>query len=172
MAILNKAEATTGPNGVINVIPTNGSGNIQATNFHTYFGDLINWLFPGASTDKGAVLTASATDYSLEWNVLVPVGTIAQFATNMSGNVPDGWVWCNGDEVDIATYPDLFALIGYSYNIGANVPAAGCFFLPHMGQYGESWIYDSTTTFDQFTPTNSVGDDIANAGSIHTMIKY
>lgn len=131
MAITNKTESTTGPNGVINVLPTNGAGNIQATNFHTYIGDLINWIFPGVSTDKGAVLTTSNTNYSLEWNVLVPIGSMINYPYKyVSGSIslPDGWLLCNGDSVLIASYPELYDLIGDDYNTGS--PVVGAFTLP------------------------------------------
>lgn len=170
MAITNKTGATTGPDGIINAVPTNGVGSVQATNFHSYFADLLNWIFPGASTNKGAVLTASATDYSLTWNVLVPVGTIAMFATSNSNANPDGWLFCNGSQVAIANYPDLYNLIGNNYNEG-QTPNPGFFFLPRIGQSGETWIFNDNDTYSDETPSFSVSDSIAES-SIHVMIKY
>jgi len=42
---------------------------------------------------------------------------------------PPGWLWCDGATVSIPTYPNLFAVIGYTYN---PTPTAGYFQLPDM----------------------------------------
>jgi cytoskeletal protein CcmA (bactofilin family) len=42
---------------------------------------------------------------------------------------PPGWLWCDGATVSIPTYPNLFAVIGYTYN---PTPTAGYFQLPNM----------------------------------------
>jgi len=46
---------------------------------------------------------------------LVPPGFIGDYA---GGGVPDGWLFCNGDEVSRITYADLFAAIGTIYGAG------------------------------------------------------
>lgn len=40
---------------------------------------------------------------------MLPVGTILQFASAL---LPDGFLYCNGDEVLKTAYPDLFAVVG------------------------------------------------------------
>jgi cytoskeletal protein CcmA (bactofilin family) len=42
---------------------------------------------------------------------------------------PPGWLWCDGATVSIPTYPNLFAVIGYTHN---PTPTAGYFQLPNM----------------------------------------
>jgi len=47
-------------------------------------------------------------------------GMIAAWA-GTNGNIPTGWLLCDGSSVATATYPDLFAAIGYVYGgAGAN----------------------------------------------------
>lgn len=166
MAITNKSEATDpgSPNGVYQVIPTNGSGNILASNFHTYLGDLVNWIFPGAGSGKGAVLTTSDTSYGLEWNVLIPVGCVMYYTMDFGAGltVPSGWLLCDGSEVAQTTYPDLFALLGTYHSKGAT-PSAGNFFLPKIGDAGSSTgqagvaMFRTGTTDDD--PVISIGVD-------------
>lgn len=42
-----------------------------------------------------------------------PVGTVVAYAS--PGSVPAGWVLCNGASLLTADYPNLFAVIGYTY---------------------------------------------------------
>lgn len=66
-----------------------------------------------------------------------PAGMIMPFA---GSTVPNGWLECNGDEVDISAYPTLAAALGTVWNTaknpltGANhaAPAAGKFRVPDM----------------------------------------
>lgn len=44
----------------------------------------------------------------------VPLGTILPYAGS-AGNVPDGWLLCDGTAYETNAYPELFALIGVSY---------------------------------------------------------
>lgn len=172
MAINNKIEATTGPDGVLAKIPTNGSNDIQASNFHSYLGDLINWLFPNASTNKGAVLTASEIDYSLEWKVLTPVGTIIIQAYDYAytPTIPDGWLLCNGSEVLIATYTDLYNQIQHSYNLGVTA-TAGYFKLP-KNNMGYTYLRSNTGGSDKPTFQNTHGGNIVIHPPALTLIKY
>jgi microcystin-dependent protein len=45
-----------------------------------------------------------------------PIGSIIMWAT--SGDYPTGWLPCFGQSVAVATYPDLFAVIGYQHGGG------------------------------------------------------
>jgi len=59
---------------------------------------------------------------SLEAAILaaVPIGVVLPFA-GPEGSVTAGWLLCDGSSYAAATYPDLFALIGYTYGgAGAN----------------------------------------------------
>jgi len=45
----------------------------------------------------------------------IPPSTIFPYAGTATGSAPAGWLFCDGASVGTATYPDLFAVIGYSY---------------------------------------------------------
>jgi len=57
-----------------------------------------------------AIVTVTVPDVTT--GAIIPSGTIWMFAT---GNPPSGWLLCNGDTQLIASYPNLFAVIGNSY---------------------------------------------------------
>ena len=47
----------------------------------------------------------------------VPVGTINMYAGGV-GDVPNGWLLCNGDAVSRTTYAQLFAVLDTEYGVG------------------------------------------------------
>jgi hypothetical protein len=55
-----------------------------------------------------------------------PVGLLGEFA--VASAAPNGWLLCDGSLLDSADYPDLFAVIGSTYNTGGE--PAGQFRLP------------------------------------------
>ena len=55
-----------------------------------------------------------------------PLGSVIMFS---SDTIPDKWLWCNGQSLAEATYPDLFALIGTTFGSAG----AGFFNLPQTG---------------------------------------
>lgn len=55
----------------------------------------------------------------------MPVGTILPVA---SANVPDGWMLCDGSEVSIEDYPELYASVGTTYGAGDSAFWAQVFF--------------------------------------------
>jgi microcystin-dependent protein len=59
----------------------------------------------------------------------VPVGAIFPFA---GMNVPYGYLLCDGGEILINTYPELFNLVQYSYRNKAALTGAGTFALPDL----------------------------------------
>ena len=59
----------------------------------------------------------------------VPVGSILPFAGT---TVPTGYLLCDGSEVLIATYPDLYSVIGYSYKAPGLLDGLGSFGLPDL----------------------------------------
>jgi microcystin-dependent protein len=93
--------------------------------------------------------------------------------SSIASSVPDGWLGCNGQEVLITQYQDLYNSIGTSYNLGTET--SGYFRLPNMsskyliqktntsGMYGSSTHLHSTsanyglasTTVDHGHPTNN-----------------
>ena len=73
---------------------------------------------------------------------IVPVGGMMIWPTNTA---PLGWKWCNGEELSISIYSELFSIVGYTYTpvdgFGNPLSAAGTFVLPDLrgrfplGQY-------------------------------------
>jgi len=59
----------------------------------------------------------------------IPVGTILPFAGIA---VPTGYLLCDGSEVLIATYSDLYSVIGYSYKAPGLLDGLGSFGLPDL----------------------------------------
>lgn len=60
---------------------------------------------------------------------LVPVGTILPFAGTI---VPSGYLLCDGAEVLISKYPDLYNIIGFTYKPAIYLKGAGTFALPDL----------------------------------------
>lgn len=58
----------------------------------------------------------------------VPTGVIDDFA-GIESALPTGWLFCDGSEIAEAAYPNLFAVIGTTYN---NNPSPGNFNLPDL----------------------------------------
>lgn len=69
-------------------------------------GDGTNWVEESGTT---AVASLGIT------NQLLPTGMIAPFAM---GDVPSGWLECDGSAVSRATYANLFAAVGTLYGAG------------------------------------------------------
>lgn len=50
----------------------------------------------------------------------VPTGTVMPFAGPVA-EIPDGWLLCDGSELDRSAYPELFAVIGTAHGHGDGV---------------------------------------------------
>lgn len=77
-------------------------------------------------TDTGELMTYDGSG----WDGLVPAGGLSPTGTITAyggSSAPSGWLICNGSIVSTATYPDLFAVIGYSYG-----GAGASFHLPNF----------------------------------------
>lgn len=59
----------------------------------------------------------------------IPIGTILPFAGT---SVPTGYLLCDGSELLIATYSDLYSVIGYSYKAPGLLDGLGTFGLPDL----------------------------------------
>ena len=70
--------------------------------------------------------------------VSVPIGAVQAYATK---EAPDGWMKCDGTELRIEEYPDLYNAIGDTFN---NVNTLeGFFCLPDLqGQFVRGWDED------------------------------
>ena len=60
---------------------------------------------------------------------LVPIGSIMPFA---GATPPSGYLLCDGGEVLISQYPDLFNIIGFTYKSAVYLRGAGTFALPDL----------------------------------------
>jgi microcystin-dependent protein len=65
------------------------------------------------------------------WNYIsrTPIGTIVAFAGTIA---PTGWLICDGSEVLVAAYTDLFNVIGYTYGDPTVLLGLGTFKLPDL----------------------------------------
>ena len=69
---------------------------------------------------------------------LIPTGAILAFASHKA---PEGWLICNGDELRIEDYRNLYEVIGDTFN-RTNTPE-GFFCLPDLqGQFIRGWDKD------------------------------
>lgn len=65
----------------------------------------------------------------------IPVGAVMGFS---QGNVPPGWLECDGSVLSRSAYPDLFAAIGTTYNLGNETGLQ--FRLPdYRGEFLRGW---------------------------------
>ena len=61
--------------------------------------------------DENGNWVKAAEDYAYSWG---QAGMVVPFA-GVANKVPPHWVLCDGSEYDCSSYPNLFAVIGYSY---------------------------------------------------------
>lgn len=75
-------------------------------------------------------------------SVNFPFGMIAIWPLSSTSTIPDGWLPCNGSSKTTANYPDLFAVIGYTFGgSGAN------FSMPNLTPpTGMNYMIRATTT--------------------------
>ena len=59
----------------------------------------------------------------------VPIGVIMPFAGSV---VPNGYLLCDGSEIQIGTYSNLFAIVGYTYKNAAFLQGSNTFALPDL----------------------------------------
>jgi microcystin-dependent protein len=119
----------------------------------------------GAMTATQAELNAIAareSDYQY-----VPAGVINPFA---GATLPDGYLWCNGDEVSRTTYDVLFAAIGTQWGSAA----AGTFTLPNLKDrflVGKADMGSSTDAaiIDSLLTSTTLGATYDGEGAIDTI---
>ena len=108
-------------------MPAN-SGAIAGTVAHRHSapsgdgGELTESITNFSGGNLGDVLTATATNIPV-WasaGAAHEAGMIAAWA-GTNGNIPAGWLLCDGSSVATAPYPELFTALGYVYGgAGAN----------------------------------------------------
>jgi microcystin-dependent protein len=126
----------------------------------------VNYNWPGGGLQNDYFLSTDIFG-NLSWNTPValntfyvsnsasriPVGMIAPFLSG--GNVPYGWLLCNGDSVAGSTYPDLSAAIGTTYG-----GSGGNFNVPNFNNktlYGTAVNPFNSTTYRLISGTTNVG---------------
>lgn len=117
-------------------IPFNGSANVE----------LATTVSPNFISAKPAATKSLITDEILTFRPstglqrttkklflsavpVVPTGSIITYAGIYA---PDGYLLCDGSEVPIATYPELFNIIKYSYRNKTALVGDGTFALPDL----------------------------------------
>ena len=128
----------------------------------------------------------------------VPTGSIMPCVDFNFSNLGDAWLLCNGSQVSTTTYPDLYTVIGSTYNTGGE--SSDNFRLPNLvdriplceagnnlGTYGGSNNYSLGTanmpshshSFSQSAHhhnfSNIYGDDFNNSGAadgVNTVLGY
>ena len=117
---------------------TNGTGlGVNAASGFT--GNVADFQLNGSSLLKVASSGTTSVNGTLDVtqgltkngiNALVPAGSMNMFA---GSSAPTGYLLCDGSSYSTATYPDLFAVIGYTYG-----GSSGTFTVPDMrGRFGE-----------------------------------
>lgn len=84
------------------------------TGFYSAGAGVIGVAVAGAAAFQ---LTANGVANNNGISTGVPVGTVVDFAGTVAGatNAPPGWLQCFGQSVATATYPALFAVLGYTH---------------------------------------------------------
>lgn len=70
-------------------------------------------------------LTNDSGDLLVNYKKFLPCGSIVNYA---GSTAPSGWLICDGTELSISMYPDLFNIIGYTYGNDTS----GYFCLPDL----------------------------------------
>jgi microcystin-dependent protein len=117
-------------------VPFNGTANVMMTT--TISSNFISSKTSATSSlDTDQILTFRAStgvqrttkSLFLESVPTVPIGAIFPFA---GITVPSGYLLCDGSEVPVATYGELFTVIRYYYRNQATLIGAGTFALPDL----------------------------------------
>lgn len=69
-------------------------------------------------------LRADVADLAVHHSNIIPSGTIISFA-GLTSKIPDGWVHCNGESVDVDDRPEfeaLYSIIGKNFGGGTGAP--------------------------------------------------
>jgi microcystin-dependent protein len=116
-------------------------------------GTGLSALGTGVQSALGAAVN---TNGGIATYPVVPPGAVMFFAMQ---SAPSGWLFCDGSAKSTATYPDLFAAIGYTYG-----GAGASFNLPNLnGQFVRGW--DASNTVD---PGRTFGSSQGQSFASHT----
>lgn len=89
---------------------------------------------------------------------IAPAGSITAFA---GSSAPDGWIFCQGQELLIEDYPELYAAIGTTWNNATNPTSGSAYGNPASGYFR---LPDFRGAFLRGAGNPSQGDNTALAG--------
>lgn len=168
--VITALQAT--PNNVSGFVTYNGSaGNLNVTST-VYKGSTSGTITVQAVPVAGAqqiLLPAASGTVLLDSTVVgVAAGVVTFFAANAP---PAGWLVCDGNSYPVASYQNLFAVIGYSYGgSGANfnVPNLQGLFLRGFGGNSGAFGVQQYDNFGSHThPINDPGHTHAVTDPTH-----
>ena len=116
----------------------------------------------------GSGLLKMAKSVFTQHIAVVPISTILPFAGT---TLPTGYLFCDGSEVLISAYPDLFSVIGFTYKNTVYLLGAGTFALPDLrGRFplgADNMINDNNTVPSRTggTQINTVTDLNGNSST-------
>lgn len=160
---LNKMNTTITSDSDPYLTPGSEDYRIRANNLKQFLTNMFDWIFPttvSSLNGKSPVITSNNTNYAnLSWEVLVPIGTIIQYAGDTA---PSGWLLCNGTQVSQTIYANLFAVVAHKF---AYVPyTSGQFYLPDFrGKVPMGYQFGAATTPQVIS---SSSDHTMNIGAI------
>lgn len=112
---------------------TTAKGNITPIKISDTVVAFKNPITPQKNFDVSNILDANGDTYGVDADAVIlalsslvfnagnggggaitgeTVGSLKAFLTI---NIPSNFLWCNGESIAVATYPDLFAKIGYTF---------------------------------------------------------
>ena len=91
-------------------------------------GDFVLTYRPSESTLASSGLLKQTREVFMG-DLAVPIGAILPYA---GGTTPDGYLLCDGSEIERSRYGDLFDIIGVIYNGSAALVGVGTFRLPDL----------------------------------------
>lgn len=131
-----------GGNGVVTIqnltVITELIANIVTAQNLTVIDELIS---NNLVVNNAIIQNLIANNFIVNKINLIPSGTIFTFARSTA---PSGYLICNGSNLEISIYPDLYDAIGFIYN---SSPPAGSFTIPDLRGYFVRG-FDSTGAID------------------------
>ncbi len=104
--------------------PSYAFGTDLNTGFYSAGSDVIGVAIGGIAVGQ---ITSSGFSNAGGIPTGIPIGTIVDYAGSTSVTVPSGWQLCAGQSKVVASFPDLFAVIGYTYGgSGPNFSLPDC----------------------------------------------
>ena len=110
---------------VLNLISPPINGAVFAADVNMGLNQIRNMADPTVNQDAATKFYVDQVATTAGGGVFLPAGFGPIPWSGVNGTVPIGWLLCDGASYPTASYPDLFAAIGYTYGGGGanfNVP--------------------------------------------------